>query len=393
MLKKIYLRPLPIGDPEIKRQAFADGDQTRWPALLAGGPLCFVSVETLTRRQHCAVQAPGSPPPLALGPIENRGVAPLEGLCAVAAALGAPLNLAQWREAVSTPRESIAGVSFNRPQVMAVVNVTPDSFSDGGVHFDPGCAVAKGLEMAAAGADILDIGGESTRPGAAEVPYEEELSRVLPVIRGLREAGCTLPISIDTRKARVAIEAFEAGARLFNDVSALSHDPDSLAAAAELCAAAPEAGVILCHSISDPQTMQNDPRYDDALLDVYDALSERLNVCADAGVPMERIIVDPGIGFGKTLEHNVDLIRGLALFHGLGRPILLGVSRKRFIGTLSGVDAAADRGPGSIAAGLLGVSKGAQILRVHDVSETVQALRVWNALTMRSDAPTRPARE
>ena len=393
MLKKIYLRPLPIGDPEIKRQAFADGDHTRWPALLAGGPLCFVSVETLTRRQHCAVQAPGARPPIALGPIENRGVAPLEGLCSLTAALGASVDLDLWRERVSAARDPIAGISFQRPQVMAVVNVTPDSFSDGGVHFDPGRAVAKGLEMAAAGADILDIGGESTRPGAAATPVAEELSRVMPVIRGLRAAGCRLPISIDTRKARVAMEAFEAGARLFNDVSALSHDPDSLAAAAELCAADPEAGVILCHSLGDPQTMQKDPRYDDALLDVYDALSERLNICADAGIPLERVIVDPGIGFGKTLEHNVDLIRGLALFHGLGRPILLGVSRKRFIGTLSGVEEAAARGPGSIAAGLLGVSKGAQILRVHDVSETVQALRVWNALTLRSDAPAQLAGE
>ena len=393
MLKKIYLRPLPIGDPEIKRQAFADGDQTRWPSLLAGGPLCFVSVETLTRRQHCAVQTGNIAGPVALGPIETRGVAPLEGLCSVAAALGAPLDFQRWREAVSSPRPPIAGVTFDQPRVMAVVNVTPDSFSDGGAHFDPGRAVAKGLEMAEAGADILDIGGESTRPGALEVPVEEEMARVLPVIRGLRAAGCALPISIDTRKARVAMEAFEAGARLFNDVSALSHDPDSLAAAAELCAADPEAGVILCHSAADPAIMQNDPRYDDALLDVYDALGARLDTCADAGIPMERMIVDPGIGFGKNLQHNVELIRGLALFHSLGRPILLGVSRKRFIGTLSGVGEAAERGPGSIAAGLLGVSKGAQILRAHDVSETVQALRVWNALTMRYDAPARVAGE
>ena len=221
---------------------------------------------------------------------------------------------------------------------------------------------------------------------------DEELGRVLPVIKGLVDAGCRAPISIDTRNARVAREAFAAGARIFNDVTALTHDPESRAAAAELCAASPEAGVALCHSLADPKTMQDRPRYADVLLDVYDALSQRIAEAVEVGVPEERIIVDPGIGFGKTLEHNLALIRGLATFHGLGAPILLGVSRKRFIGTLSGVEVAGERMAGSVAAGLMGVAKGAQILRVHDVAETAQALRVWMALSVGEAGADRASR-
>jgi dihydropteroate synthase len=272
------------------------------------------------------------------------------------------------------PRAPIAGVDFTRPSVMGVVNVTPDSFSDGGAHAGTGQAIAHGLSLAGAGADILDIGGESTRPGAAPVPEAEEVDRVVPVIEGLVAAGCATPISIDTRKAGVARAALAAGARIVNDVSALTYDPDMAGAArgAE--------GLCLMHALGDPRTMQDDPRFDDVRLDICDYLESRITAAVAAGIERSRIVIDPGIGFGKTVNHNLALIRDLDLFHGLGCPVLLGVSRKGFIGRLSGETVAARRVPGSLAAGLAGVAAGAQILRVHDVAETVQALRIWQAL-------------
>ena len=257
---------------------------------------------------------------------------------------------------------------------MGILNVTPDSFSDGGTLQDVDAAVARGRDLVAAGADILDIGGESTRPGAVSVAPDLEAARVLPVIDGLLAAGVDVPLSIDTRNASVARRALSAGARMFNDVSALTHDPASLDAARE----APM--ICLMHALGDPQTMQDNPRYDDVLLDVYDFLEYRIACCEMAGIGRERIIVDPGIGFGKTLQHNLALLRGLSLFHGLGCPVMLGVSRKGTIGHLSAQPDAAKRAPGSIAAGLLGLEQGVQILRVHDVDETAQALRVWTAL-------------
>lgn len=283
-------------------------------------------------------------------------------------------------KALTSPRPDLLGMTLDRPRIMGVINVTPDSFSDGGAHFDAATAVAAGLEMAAAGADILDVGGESTRPGATPTPLDEELRRVLPVIEGLVAAGCRAPISIDTRKARVAREAFAAGARIFNDISGLTHDPGSLAAAAELTR---EHGGWLClmHSQGEPQVMQKNPRYDDVALDVYDALAERVAAAVAAGADPARLMVDPGIGFGKTAAHNHALLRQLALFHGLGAPILLGVSRKRFIGAITGEQEAARRGPGSVAAALFGIARGAQIVRVHDVRESVAAARVWTALS------------
>lgn len=303
---------------------------------------------------------------------------PAERLPAEAAAALYP-EAANAIERVAAPRAPVAGLTLDRPRVMGVLNVTPDSFSDGGLHQAADRAVRHGLEMADQGADLIDIGGESTRPGAEPVGLQQELDRVMPVIEGLVASGLGVPISIDTRKARVARAALEAGAAIFNDVSALSHDSESLSVAR----AAP--AVCLMHAQGDPRTMQENPRYDDVVLDVYDYLEQRLAVAEAAGLPRARCLVDPGIGFGKTLAHNLALIRGLGLLHGLGAPILFGASRKRFIGALSGEAEAARRAPGSIAAALFAASQGAQILRVHDVAETVQALAVWQGIAGEGD--------
>jgi dihydropteroate synthase len=292
----------------------------------------------------------------------------------VEAALAVYPELREQIGHAGTPRAAFAGLPLGTPRVMGVVNVTPDSFSDGGLFADTARAVAHGLALAAAGADILDIGGESTRPGALPVQPEDEIARVVPVIEGLAAAGCAIPVSIDTRNAATALAALAAGATLLNDVSALGHDP-AMAAVAPAAA-----GLCLMHAQGDPRTMQKDPRYDDVLLDVYDFLEERVAAAIAAGVPRERIAVDPGIGFGKRAGHNLDLLRGLSLFHGLGAALLLGVSRKRFIGTIGGAPEPRDRAPGSIAAGLAGLAQGVHILRVHNVAETVQAVRVWQAI-------------
>jgi len=277
---------------------------------------------------------------------------------------------------LTAPRAPIAGLSFEAPRLMGILNVTPDSFSDGGQHFDPDIALAHARAMAAQGADILDVGGESTRPGATEVPEAEEIRRTAPVIAAIR-AQSALPISIDTRKAAVARAAHQAGATLVNDVAGFTFDP----LLAPFCAAA---GLPVCvmHAQGTPEIMQTDPRYDNVALDIYDYLSSRVAALEKAGIPRARILVDPGIGFGKTLEHNLALLHNLALFHGLGCPVLLGASRKRFIGTVGGRAEARHRAPGSIAVALAGVAQGAQLLRVHDVAETAQALRLWQAATL-----------
>ncbi|MBN2905743.1 MAG: dihydropteroate synthase [Rhodobacteraceae bacterium] len=278
------------------------------------------------------------------------------------------------RAALCAPRPALAGRTMDRPRIMGILNVTPDSFSDGGRFDRPDAALAQGRALADA-ADILDVGGESTRPGAAEVPVEDEIARTAPVIAALRAAGLHLPISIDTRKAAVASAALDAGANMVNDVAAFTHDP-------ALAAVSARAGVPVClmHAQGDPQTMQADPRYDDVLLDVYDFLEHRIAAAQAAGIARAQIVVDPGIGFGKTQAHNLALIRGLSLFHGLGCPILLGASRKRFIGTIGGAAQADGRAPGSIAVALAGIAQGVQILRVHDAGETRQAVRLAMAL-------------
>lgn len=271
-------------------------------------------------------------------------------------------------------RAPMMGRNWARPWIMGVLNVTPDSFSDGGLFRSHGDAVSRAEALAAEGADVIDVGGESTRPGADTVSVADEAARVVPVIADLAKRP-GLRISIDTRKSMVADAAIAAGAGLINDVSGFSHDP-----AIRDVAARRAVPVCLMHSPSDPKTMQLDPRYDNVLLDIYDHLEQRVAMAEQAGIPRARIIVDPGIGFGKTLAHNLDLLRRLTLFHGLGCPLLVGLSRKSFIGTLSGVANAADRMPGSIAAALAAVACGAQILRVHDVAATRQALSVMMPL-------------
>lgn len=265
-------------------------------------------------------------------------------------------------------RAAIAGMDMSGPRIMGILNVTPDSFSDGGQFAGQDAAVAHALQMQADGADIIDIGGESTRPGAAEVQIVEEIARTAPVIAAIK-AQSDIPISIDTRKADVAVRAIKAGGNLINDVAALSYDPD-------LAGVTAKAGLPVClmHAQGDPATMQKDPQYDDVLLDVYDFLQDRIDVAVAAGIPRDQIVVDPGIGFGKTIAHNLALLRGIAIFHGLGCPILLGASRKRFIGTIGGGDTATDRMAGSVAIALHAARQGVQILRVHDTFETKQAL-------------------
>jgi dihydropteroate synthase len=257
---------------------------------------------------------------------------------------------------------------------MGVVNVTPDSFSDGGRFLHEAAAVAHARKLLADGADILDIGGESTRPGAEPVSADLELARVLPVIEAVRRDSA-VPISIDTTKPEVARAAVEAGAAIWNDVTALRGAPDSADAAAEL-----GCDVILMHMQGEPRTMQDNPRYADVLCEVRDFLNERAEAAMSAGVARERISLDPGFGFGKRLEHNLTLLRRLPELAALGFPIVLGVSRKRFIAAIDRTAASADdRLGGSLAAALLGARCGAAVLRVHDVRETVQALAVQAA--------------
>ena len=264
-------------------------------------------------------------------------------------------------------------VRLDQPQVMGIINATPDSFSDGGAYADASGAAEAGAAMAAQGAAIIDVGGESTRPGATTVWENDEIERVLPVVQQLAAGGTA--VSIDTRKAGVMSAAIGAGARLVNDVSALTWEPQSAGVVAE--AGVP---VVLMHHQGDPQSMQKDPRYDDVLVEIYLWLEERIAAAGEAGIARDKMLVDPGIGFGKTVAHNLELMNGLALLHGLGCPIVLGASRKRMIGALSNEAPADQRLPGSLALALKAVEQGAQLIRVHDVPETAQALKVWRGL-------------
>ncbi len=258
---------------------------------------------------------------------------------------------------------------------MGVLNATPDSFSDGGQHSGCQQAIDHALRMQAQGAAIVDIGGESTRPGAERVPAKTEMERILPVIEGLRNKS-DVPVSVDTRKADVAKAALAAGADLVNDVSGFTFDPALLPLCSET-----KAPVCIMHAQGEPETMQDDPNYGHVLLDVYDFLAGQVARLEEAGIPRSRIAIDPGIGFGKTEAHNLAILQGLSLFHGIGCAILLGVSRKGFIGRIGREPNAAARAPGSIAVGLAGLAQGVQILRVHDVAETAQAIRLWQAVT------------
>ncbi|HVE01917.1 MAG TPA: dihydropteroate synthase [Sphingomicrobium sp.] len=264
-------------------------------------------------------------------------------------------------------------IRLDQPQVMGIVNVTPDSFSDGGRFADASAAASAGADMATAGAAIIDVGGESTRPGAKLVWEGEEIERAVPVIRQLAAGGAA--VSIDTRKADVMTAALEAGARLVNDVSALTYDDRS----AEIIAAA-GVPVVLMHHRGNPATMQQDPRYDDVLVEVYLWFEERIVAAQAAGIARDKILIDPGFGFGKNVSHNLELMNGLAIFHALGCPVVVGASRKRTIGALSNEAPSDQRLGGSLAFALKAVEQGVQIVRVHDVPETVQALRVWRGL-------------
>jgi dihydropteroate synthase len=261
---------------------------------------------------------------------------------------------------------------FSRPSVMGVVNVTPDSFSDGGVNYRPKDAIASARRMLGGGAAIVDVGAESTRPGSKGVTADEELRRVVPVLEVLAGA----PISIDTAKAEVARRALELGAELVNDVTALRGDPD-------LAGVVADAGAYLClmHMQGEPRTMQDDPQYDDVAGEVAAFLEERMAFAVDAGIPEERICLDPGIGFGKTVEHNIELVRRLDLLLALGRPVMIGFSRKRSLGRMLGdPDATTGSVSASLGAAVAAYERGATILRVHDVRETVEALTIAGAL-------------
>jgi dihydropteroate synthase len=286
----------------------------------------------------------------------------------------------------ATPQLDCAGriLKLDRPRVMGIVNVTPDSFADGGEHATTEAAIAHGLALAGEGADILDVGGESTRPGAEDVSVEEELRRVVPVIEALAQQTA-LPISIDTSKPEVMRAAVAVGAGMINDVYALRRK-GALDAAAEL-----GVPVVLMHMLGEPRSMQDAPRYDDVVADVHRFLAERIFAAEMAGIAKKNIVVDPGVGFGKTGEHNLLLLAQLERFRELGVPILAGLSRKKTIGALTGRDDPRQRVHGSVAAHLIAAQRGAMLLRVHDVAATVDALKVWNAVAAVPMPKARPA--
>lgn len=354
MLRNIYLRPIGLYPAGL-----GDSADEVWGAIrLAGGWLDFTALEVIERNGAAVERRVAG-----LGDFLERDWG------------RRTLQAADMFELIRKPRSRICGLSLDRPRIMGVVNVTPDSFSDGGQFADGNAAIEHALQLASAGAEILDIGGESTRPGSDAVDAETELSRILPVIEALANNTDAL-ISVDTRKAAVMRAAVEAGADIINDVSALMHDPAALETAVDL-----DVPVILMHAQGDPKTMQDEPTYEDVLLDVFDFLEARVAACVSAGIPQAKLVADPGIGFGKRLDHNLKLISGLSLFHALGVPILLGASRKSFIGRLTHEAVASERIPGSLAAAVAGVAQGAQIVRVHDVRQTREAITVWQAVS------------
>lgn len=353
--RRLYLLPDGLLSGAAARAAVKAGQALP----LAGGPLAFTRIELIARdaRQRDAESfaLPGFEHSLARQPLPMRR------------------RLQALLDRLTAKRPRFAGLAMDRPRIMGVINVTPDSFSDGGRFLDAGRAIEHGQALIEAGAEILDIGGESTRPGAEPVTPEEEIRRVVPVIEALRKAGAA--ISIDTRHAQVMTAAVAAGATILNDVTALTGDPGSLAVAAKS-----GAGVVLMHMQGEPRTMQANPRYREAPLDLYDYFAARIEAAEAAGLPRRRIAIDPGIGFGKSVTHNRDILNRLTLLQGLGCPMLLGVSRKSFIAKLSRGEDTSHRLAGSLAAALWGLRAGVQMIRVHDVAETAQAVAVWQAL-------------
>jgi dihydropteroate synthase len=344
---KLYVRPVGLLYGATASAAVADG----LALPLAGGPIAFTAAELIE----------GVP-----------GNTRMRQFAAPALASSGDADLAASLARITAPRPPFAGIALDRPVLMGIVNVTPDSFSDGGLYDTREAAIVRAAELAGAGAGIIDVGGESTRPGSDAVDEAEELLRVVPVIAGLN--GLPAVISVDTRKASVAREAAKHGAKILNDVSALTHDPNSMRAAAES-----GLSVVLMHAQGEPKTMQDNPRYEDVVLEVFDYLEARIGEGVKAGIARPRIAADPGLGFGKTLAHNLALLAHTSLFHGLSVPLLIGASRKRFIQGVSGGEAPQSREPGSQAAAIGAAAQGAQILRVHDVAGSRQALAVWRA--------------
>jgi dihydropteroate synthase len=355
MVIRAYLRPLGIIVGDVARRAVASG----WALPLRGEEVAFTACEIWQRRPDGI----------------RRDILPARDLDEWLDHRSPEVReqIAGWRDRLAAPGSWPEGLPRRRPLVMGVVNVTPDSFSDGGRFLEPGAAIAQGLRLQAEGADIVDVGGESTRPGADPVSADAESRRVVPVIEALAARGVL--VSIDTRKAAVMRAAIAAGARMINDVSALRHDPES-----RPTAGASGLPVVLMHSQGEPATMQVQPVYEMAALDVFDELTQRVEAWTEAGFERSRLLVDPGIGFGKTLQHNLEILSRLGLYLGLGLPVLLGVSRKRFIGRLAGGAQPAERLPGSLAAALHGLTAGVAVLRVHDVAATQQAVAIWQAM-------------
>ncbi|HET6221079.1 MAG TPA: dihydropteroate synthase [Dongiaceae bacterium] len=352
---RLYLRPIGLLNGAAAAEVLSDGRA----CALAGGPLAMSACEVQIRAAQGV----------------RRIAVEIAGLQAWAAARATPAagRIATLLARIAAPRPGMA----DGPRLMGIVNVTPDSFSDGGEHVDAATALAYCREMASAGAGILDIGGESTRPGAAPVSPAEELARVLPVLEGLQTMRGDLAgieLSIDTRHSLVMRAATAAGAGIINDVTALTGDPAALAAAA-----ASNARVVLMHMQGEPATMNRSPAYDDVALDVFDFLEARIEACVAAGVDRQRLIVDPGIGFGKRSPENLAILRAITLFHGLGCPILLGVSRKGLGAGMESIPPK-QRLPTSLAAAMHALANGVQVLRVHDVAETRQVVELWRRL-------------
>ena len=335
-------------------------------ARLAGGLTWFASVELLTVEGRRRVASE-------LVPVEGIEARFNDAIAADWARLTAPRAALQMGERT---------IRLDQPQVMGIINVTPDSFSGDGHANNSEEAAESGAAMAGHGAAIIDVGGESTRPGAKALWEGDEIERVAPVIRQLTAGGAA--VSIDTRKAAVAEAALGAGARLVNDVSGLSFDERM----ADVVAGA-GVPVVLMHHRGDPASMQEAPTYDDVLVEIYLWLEERIAAAEAAGIARNKILIDPGFGFGKSVAHNLELMNGLGLFHGLGCPLVLGASRKRTIGALSNEAPADHRLAGSLAFALKAADQGAQLLRVHDVPETVQALRIWRGLRDQALTPRR----
>ena len=277
-------------------------------------------------------------------------------------------------EALTAVRTPIADLSFDAPRLMGILNVTPDSFSDGGRHQTPYDAVTEAIKMVATGADLIDIGGESTRPGAVTVTPDDEIVRTVPAIKAIRDAGVVTPISIDTRKASVGHAAIAAGADIVNDVSGFTYDP-------ALAASCSKKGTPVCvvHAQGDPATMQDEPTYENVLLDVYDFLKTQIDCLSSLGIPRHLIIADPGVGFGKNQTHNLKLLNRISLFHSLGVPILLGASRKKFIGIIGNEPIADRRAAGSVGVALAAIAQGVQLIRAHDIADHKQAIALWQA--------------